>query len=1086
MAAVLFTDLVGSTELLASLGESAFDGLRRDHFAALRRVVTRHGGKEVKTLGDGILATFASASGAVAAAVAAQQAAGRHSLSLRVGLATGDVAFEDDDVFGTPVVEAARLVAAARPGQILATALVRGMAGGRSPAGFVDLGVHELKGLAEPVAVCEVAWAPEPGVAEAVPLPGVLTGGGQVFVGRESEIERLARMWKEVLGGDRRLALVAGEPGIGKTRLAAELAAAVRSDGGLVLAGRCDEDMGVPYQPFVEALRHYVTHAPDPRLGRFPGELTRLVPDLTDLVPGLPEPLRSDPDTERYRLFDALGSWLSDVSADTPVLVVLDDLHWAAKPTVLLLRHVMRSDVPLRLLVVATYRDTDVGRGHPLSEGLADLRLLQGVDCLSLTGLDQVGVGAFLETLAGHAIDGEDGESLIREVWKETEGNPFFVGEMLRHLSESGSFTRHDDRWVITVEDLGIPQGVRDVVGRRLSRLSDQANRTLAVAAVAGLEFEPAVVRATAGLGEEDLAVALDEALAAHLVVEVPGIIPRNRFAHALVRATLYDEQNAARKVMLHRKVAEAIETVHAGALDAHLPALAHHCARSAVSPSETARAIDYAAQAGDRALAQLAPQEAVVFYRSALELLTSAGGPVDEDRRSDLVISLGDAQQRAGDPEHRETLLAAAREAQQRGDGSRLIRAALANHRGSFSSAGEVDAERVAMLEAALEAAGDGDDLLRSRLLSQLVMEQTWVAGAEQRQRQSAEALALARRAGDPEVLIRAINSRVFAIWHPSSVRERLALGEEALSIGAEGLDPAQRLLTMTRASFARMEVGDGAGFDGILALMEAAISDVLHPYQRCIALLKLGTGRLMHGDIEAAERFCDRGAAVGEASGVLDTAVYVLVQRFGIAYERGRLEPWMVGPLTVLAEGLALPAFQVILGVLHDELGQTAEAAAVLDQLVESGFGLPPDLNWGPSLALAATLCHHLHHERGAAAIHQLIEPYSDLAAGHSLLFAGGFSHALGLLATTLGHYDEADARFAAALAMHERLDAPVWQARTRLEWGRMLLQRGSSGDGERARELLGQALDFGRHLPQPIIEARAAAALQEIGPT
>jgi hypothetical protein len=188
----------------------------------------------------------------VAAAVAAQQAAARHSLSIRVGLATGDVAFEDDDVFGTPVVEAARLVASAGPGQILATALVRAMAGGRSPAAFADLGVQRLKGLAEPVAVCEVAWAPEPGVAEVVPLPSVLTGGGPVFVGREGEIERLGRMWKEALGGDRRLALLAGQPGIGKTRLAAELAAAVRGDGGLVLAGRCDEDMGVPYQPFVE------------------------------------------------------------------------------------------------------------------------------------------------------------------------------------------------------------------------------------------------------------------------------------------------------------------------------------------------------------------------------------------------------------------------------------------------------------------------------------------------------------------------------------------------------------------------------------------------------------------------------------------------------------------------------------------------------------------------------------------------------------------------------------------------------------------------------------------------------------------
>jgi hypothetical protein len=1085
MAAVLFTDLVGSTELLSTLGESAFDDVRRDHFASLRGVVTRHGGEEIKTLGDGILAVFASAASAVAAAVTAQQAARRRSLSIRVGLAAGDVAFEDDDVFGAPVVEAARLVAAARPEQILATTLVRGMAGGRSRAAFVDLGNLELKGLTEPVPVCEVAWEPGPGVGEAVPLSGVLTGGGPVFVGREAEIERLGRTWKEVREGDRRLVLLAGEPGVGKTRLAAELATAVRSDGGVVLAGRCDDDMGVPYQPFAEALRHYATHAPEPHLGRSPGELTRLVPDLPELVPGLPEALRSDPDTERYRLFDALASWFSDMSADTPVLLVLDDLHWAAGPTVLLLRHLLRSAVPLRLLTLGTYRDTDLGRDSPLGRWLGELRRLPGAECLALTGLDQAGVGAFLEALSGHALDGEDGDSLVRAVWEGTEGNPFFVDETLRHLSESGAVVRQGDRWVVTVKDLGIPPGVREVVRARLFRLSGQANRALSAAAVAGLEFEPAVVRIAAGLGEEDLATALDEALAAHVVVEVPGIVPRNRFAHALVRATVYDEQSAARKVMLHRKVAEAIETVHAGALGAHLPALAHHCARSAVSTPEVARAVDYAARAGDRALAQLAPQEAVTFYRSALDLLADSGDPAEEDRRSDLMISLGDAQQQAGDPDHRDTLLSQARKAQRRDDGPRLIRAVLANYRGSFSSAGQVDDERVATLEAALHAAGGGDDLLRARLLSQLVMEQAFAANVEQRQQQSAEALALARRAGDPEVLIRAINARVFAIWHPSHVRERMVLGEEAFSIGTEGLDPGQRLLTMTRASFARMEVGDRPGFEGILALLESAISDVVHPYLRCVALLKLGTGRLMHGDFEAAERFCNQGSAVGEASGVLDTAVYVLVQRFGIAYDQGRLEPWITGPLTALAEGLLLPAFQAILGVVHAELGQTAEATVVLDRLAGTGFDcLPPDLNWGPSLALAASLCHLLHHQRGAVAVHQLLEPYADLAAGHSLMFAGSYSHALGLLATTLGRLDEADARFAAGLAMHEQLDAPVWLARTRLEWGRMLLQRKWSGDAERARGLLGQALDFGRHHPQPAIEARAAAALQEVG--
>jgi hypothetical protein len=233
---------------------------------------------------------------------------------IRVGLAIGEVSFEAADVFGTPVVEAARLVDAARAGQILCTALVRAMAGSRAPAPCTDLGTRELKGLREPVAVCEVAWAPVVGSAP-LPLPPLLTGGGRVFVGRDDDVARLHQLWKEVQVGDRRLALFGGEPGVGKTRLAAELARGLYADGALVLAGRCDEDLGVPYQPFVEALHHYVTLAPERRLGRHAGELPRLVPELSQLVPGLPEPLRSDPETERYRLFDAVALWLTDLSA---------------------------------------------------------------------------------------------------------------------------------------------------------------------------------------------------------------------------------------------------------------------------------------------------------------------------------------------------------------------------------------------------------------------------------------------------------------------------------------------------------------------------------------------------------------------------------------------------------------------------------------------------------------------------------------------------------------------------------------------------------------------------------------------------
>jgi class 3 adenylate cyclase len=494
-AIVLFTDLVASTDLRGRLGEEVADDLRRNHDRLVKAAIEAHRGRLVKNLGDGAMAAFSGAADAVAAAVGIQQALERQNrsggsaaaLAIRIGLSAGDVAVEEGDCFGTPVIEAARLCAAAEGGQVLVTEVVRLLAGLAGTHQFSPVGPRELKGLPGPVSVWAVTWAP---LAEpSIPMPALFSRTGRIFVGRADELERLLQLWKEVTAGERRVALLAGEVGIGKTRLAAELARVVHDQGGLGLAGRCDEDLSVPYQPFVEALRHYVSHATEHRLGRRGGELSRLLPELPQLVGGLPEPLRSDPETERFRFFDAVAGWLSDVTTERPALLVVDDLHWAAKPTLLLLRHVLRSSDALQLLVVATYRDTDIGRGHPLRELVADLRRDGIMERLPLTGLDVPGVAAFLERVAGQDL-GEDGVELARAVWRETEGNAFFVVEVVRHLVESGAFEQRDGRWVTTaaIDELGIPEGVRDVIGRRLSRLSEDANRVLSLLREHGLE----------------------------------------------------------------------------------------------------------------------------------------------------------------------------------------------------------------------------------------------------------------------------------------------------------------------------------------------------------------------------------------------------------------------------------------------------------------------------------------------------------------------------------------------------------------------------------------------------------------------
>jgi class 3 adenylate cyclase/tetratricopeptide (TPR) repeat protein len=1070
---VLFTDLVGSTDLMARLGAEAFDTVRQAHFAALRGAIGRHGGEEVKNTGDGLMVTFGSVVDALRAAVAMQQATDRQArtgpapISIRVGVSIGEVTFEDGDVFGTPVVEAARLAAAAGPGMILTTAIARALASGRAEMEFADLGPLELKGLPAPVPACEVLWPP---AGPTVPIPALLTGIGRIFVGREGELTRLTELWKEAATGQCQLAVVAGEPGIGKTRLAAQLAQVLHSDGAVVLAGRCDEDLGVPYQPFVEALRHYVDHAVEPRLGRYGGELARLVPEIAQRAEGLGEPLRSDPETERYRLFDAVAAWLAAAAEDCGVFLVLDDLQWAAKPTLLLLRHVLRSSEAMRLLVVVTYRDSDIGPGHPLGEVLADLRRRGGVERLSLAGLDRAGVAAYIETAAGHAMPDEDDEAFVRAVWDETEGNPFFVGEVLRHLSESGAIEQRDGRWtsVGPVGELGIPDGVREVVGQRLSRLSATTNQALVAGAVIGLEFESAVVATASNLAEEALLVALDEALAARLLVEVPAATPRYRFSHALVRATLYDDLTAARRVALHRSVGEAIEITHGDANEA-LPSLAHHFLAAGDSP----KAVHYATRAGERALAQLAHHDAAAYFARALDL-------ANDDQRLELLISLGEAQRRAGNPASPQTLLDAAELAHDRRDIDALARATLANSRGILRSSRGVSTK---WLRVAIDATGNDETPTRAELFATLALELGFTGTIDERVALSDEAVRIARITGDPATLTRVLISRCYAILSPATIDERQALSDELVAAADSLEDPATRARAwLVRARLA-LETGRLSDFDGAFTRCSALADEVGQPTLRWSnSWTRLGRA-LLAGHLSTAERLARETADIGRLAGQHDVVVFVGYHLFSILSEQDRLHEieGLIAEAAAFDTGLGI--WKPVLARLHLEMCRPEQAYEILDHFAAEGFVVPIDAWWWHTCGNWVAVCAALDHAAAAAQLHRQLAPYADqLGFPITGICCPAIAHHLGVLATTLGRWDEAAARFAAAATTHERIAAPIWLARTRLEWARMLLTRRQAGDPVRAHELLGPALDAARQLGASNIERQAGPLLQE----
>ncbi|HUI26841.1 MAG TPA: AAA family ATPase, partial [Candidatus Kryptonia bacterium] len=625
----LFTDLVGSTELAAALGHDAYEHLRQEHFAALRAAIAAHHGVEVKTTGDGLMVMFASAADALNGAVAMQQAAELHArrlpshqLAIRVGASSGEASRVENDWYGTPVVEAARLCATAAPGQIVVSEVVRLMARGRGYT-LTPLGALELKGLEEPVPAYAVAWEPlaAPPTAAPIPLPSLLFGGPQFrFAGRGAELETITAIWRDTLAAHSHTVFLAGEPGIGKTRLAAETARLAHAAGATVLCGRCDEDLGVPFQPFVEALAYFIEHTPvehlGDQLGPYAGELVRLIPELGVKLPNLPAPLRSDPETERYRLFDSIARWLASASAVRPLVLVLDDLHWAAKPTLLLLRHVVRAAAAAPLLIVGTHRDTDIDSNHPLTALLADLRRVPGVERLSLSGLDETAVEALVESIAGRTTDAV-GSSLTRALSEETDGNPFFVGEIVRHWVESGAMRQRVGQLVSAegVSEVGIPDSIRDVVGRRLDRLPGDASKILTLAAVVGRDFDLGTLTALTDDRDDAVLAAIEAAIAAGLVEEIG--VDAYRFAHSLVRTTLYEALSDTRRVRLHHRVAEAI----AARRPNDVTALANHYSHAATG-GDLRKAVDYCAKAGDDALAKLAYDQAVVFYRHALTLL--------------------------------------------------------------------------------------------------------------------------------------------------------------------------------------------------------------------------------------------------------------------------------------------------------------------------------------------------------------------------------------------------------------------------------------------------------------------------------
>ena len=682
-----------------------------------------------------------------------------------------------------------------------------------------------------------------------------------VFVGRQRELGTLLEGLDSAVAGRGRLILVGGEPGIGKSRLADELARIARQREHLVLWGRGWEDAGAPaYWPWVQALRTLLrVETPEllrTHLGPGAADVAQMLPELRTVILDLPS-RSSDSDVARFQLFDSTTALLRNAARERAIVVVLDDLQAADTPSILLLQFLASQVGDMHLLVVGTYRDVELTPAHALTPAIAELAREPSVRLIRLRGLESDAVAEVIGAAAGTAPTGR----IAAAVWRATNGNPLFVGEAIRLLSSEG---RLDD--IASADELhvAIPAGVHAVIARRIGYLGGPTIDALRLGSALGPEFSlDALARIGDIAGDQALDV-IDEAIQAGLLAPVAGARGRYRFSHDLVRETLYDELPPGRRAQLHRRIGGQLEEMYGPAAREHLGELAFHFVQAAGGPDGAPaddpqvgrKAIEYAQRAGDQATAVLAYEEAARLYRMALAVI-GHGVDADADVHTELLIALGDALTRAGDLDAaRITFLEAADLARRTGNGRQLARAALGSGgRHPWARPGN-DTRLIPLLQDALVMLGGADETLRARLLSRLAC--AWRSSPDRRNDSatlSRQAIDDRARARDPATLVYTLTARYLG---------DLVAGESGGAPGHRRGGPFDRGAARRGRAHRRCalhvvpplsEVGRIREARGALLTLARVIEELRQPAQVWLAPVNRSTLALLEGDYAEAE---------------------------------------------------------------------------------------------------------------------------------------------------------------------------------------------------------------------------------------
>lgn len=907
------------------------------------------------------------------------------------------------------------------------------------------------------------------------------------FVCREKELGLARDALLQAISGRGQVLLLAGEQGIGKTRMAEEVAALADRRGARVYWGRCYEGEGGPaFWPWVQVLRGYLRdHGCDElyaHVGAGAAEVAEIVPEIREHLPELPRPDTGGSEQARFGLFDALTRLLRAASRERPLALILDDLQNADEPSLRLLQFLARDLRESPLLLLGTYRDAEHTPGHPLDRTLAELlRSPHPKRTIFLRGLTQSCVRRFTQRIAG--ID--PSEELVDALYRRTEGNPLFLVELLQWLQTHENPWEERESW-----DKEIPEGVRQVIGRRLEGLSDGCHRALASASVIGRDFSLSVLARACQLSEGDLLGRLEEAERARIVESTRAGPERFRFTHTLIAETLYDQLGTSARLREHRAIAQALEAFYTpkplvktnlaiGIGGSHLAELAYHFCEAAVG-GDAHKAVDYAMRAARHAMTALAFEEAERYCARALRVLDSCGD-LDELPRCRLLLALGEAQYRSGEPEaSKRSLELAIESARATGDVESLAKAAIRLHRQAdvggnvFLGRGR---GRIGVLEESLAALGEENAALRARLMASLSNELFFQGEEERSQRLSTQALDTAKHVGDPATLWNVLHGRKLYMLDPRDDEGRRSLVGEVLALARETGDrPREFLARLDFALSHAIEIGDRQGSDRELGVCVQLADELRQPFFHWMVTRALAARALWQGCFEEAESLLSEARTHGRRAGeIADLSYHTgllslrrMQGRFGELESALRADHRLPMGLGHKSSALAL---------LYGETGRAAESRVAFERLAADGFSaVRRDSNYAYNLALLSETCVLLEAQQSSAEeLYSILLPYSGRTLMvPTIVVAGCASRHLGLLAMLLRRWEDAEGHFEDALEVESRMNARPFEAYVLRDYARMLTQRGEPGDRAAAGERLSRAHEIAHEIGLAGLEA------------